>query len=79
MSEEGQVKDVFDQPVIKDSNRLKAKRVKEEKTRLHIYITEKAIARIDEKAEELGLTRSGCLQMLIHFGLNNMKTKDFIS
>ena len=58
-------KEPFEAPAVK------VKREKVAKERLHIYITEDSIQRVDEKAHELGLDRSPCIQVLINYALNN--------
>ena len=63
------VKDPNDLPVGK---RERKKREKVAKERVHIYISEDSLGRIDQKADELGLDRSPCIQMLINIGLNNL-------
>ncbi len=68
---EGEIKGVFDNPLKKT---IKKKRAKLKKERLHIYLTSESVERTDEKAEEMGLNRSTCIQVLINFGLNNLKT-----
>jgi len=52
----------------------KVKKVRKKKQRIHIYIHEDAIAGVDQKAEELGLDRSPCIQLLIRIGLNNLQS-----
>ena len=74
MSNDTEVKGPFDKPVGK-----RKKREKVVKERVHIYISEGSLERIDTKAKELGLDRSPCIQMLINYALNNLKTIPFES
>ena len=60
----------FDSPIDK-----KEKIRKEKKERIHIYISTSSIGRVDEKASELGLDRSPCIQMLINTALNSIDAK----
>lgn len=69
-----EVKDPNDLPV----GKKKRKRVKVAKERVHIYISNDSLTRIDEKAKELGLDRSPCIQVLINFALNNLKTTPLV-
>lgn len=63
------MKGPFDAP---DSK--KEKRIKTPKLRIHIYISEGCLERIDEKAEELGIDdRSPCVQFLLNYALNILK------
>lgn len=48
----------------------KGKKKKVLKGRIHIYISDETLDRIDEKADELGLDRSPCIQMLLNVALN---------
>ena len=64
-------KEPFEAPVGKKERKKREKVVKE---RVHIYISEESIGRIDQKAEELGLDRSPCIQMLVNYALNNLQT-----
>lgn len=66
-------KEVFDSPAEKSEKRTR--REKKPKSRLHIYINDETIDQIDKKASEMGLNRSNCLQVLINFGLENLKMK----
>lgn len=61
----------FEAPVGKKERKTRERVVKE---RLHIYISEDSINRVDKKAEELGLDRSPCIQMLLNYALNNLQT-----
>lgn len=63
------LKDPNDLPVGKKERK---KREKVAKERVHIYISEDSLGRIDTKATELGLDRSPCIQMLINIGLNSL-------
>ena len=65
-------KEVFDEPTTKGK---RVRRPKHPKSRLHIYINDDTIDKIDQKAVEMGLNRSNCLQVLINFGLDNLKMK----
>lgn len=65
-------KEVFDSPAAKAK---KVRREKKPKSRLHIYINDETISQIDQKANEMGINRSNCLQVLINFGLENLKMK----
>ena len=65
-------KEVFDSPAEKIK---KVRREKKPKSRLHIYIHDETIDQIDRKASEMGLNRSNCLQVLINFGLENLKMR----
>jgi|APGre2960657423_1045063.scaffolds.fasta_scaffold187811_2 hypothetical protein len=64
-------KEVSEKPI----RTTRVRRVKKPKSRLHIYIIDETIDRIDNKATEMGLNRSNCLQVLINFGLDNLKMK----
>lgn len=61
----------FEAPVGKKERKTRERVVKE---RLHIYVSNVCIKRVDEKAEELGLDRSPCIQMLLNYALNNLQT-----
>lgn len=70
----------FDSPLDKKDIAKMDKVKKEKKERIHIYISSGSIKKVDEKALELGLDRSPCIQMLINTALNsldslNSKTK----
>lgn len=41
------------------------------KERIHIYLREDDITRVEQKAKELGLDRSPCIQLLINTALNS--------
>ena len=64
-------KEPFEAPVGKKERKTRERVVKE---RLHIYVSDVCIKRVDEKAEELGLDRSPCIQMLLNYALNNLQT-----
>lgn len=51
--------------------KIKGKKKKVLKGRVHIYISDETLVKIDEKADELGLDRSPCIQMLLNIALNN--------
>ena len=68
----GRAREPFEAPLGRKDQKKRSEKVVKE--RLHIYISEKCIGRIDQKAEELGLDRSPCIQMLLDYALNNMKT-----
>jgi hypothetical protein len=56
----------------KPANKIaKIKKVK--KGRVHIYISEDSLIKIDNKAKELGLDRSPCIQLLINIALKSGK------
>jgi hypothetical protein len=57
--------------------KAKKKRLKQNKQRLHIYLSEECINRIDMKSSEFDLDRSPCIQMLLNYALNNMKKAKF--
>lgn len=44
-----------------------------EKERLHIYLSTLCIGRVDEKAKDLGLERSQCIQTLLNYALNSLQ------
>jgi len=62
-----EVKDPFAAPVKKD--RKPRKKIKKE--RLHIYLTEEAIKMIDDKAEQIGCSRSITIQIMLNFSIKN--------
>jgi len=62
----------FEAPIGRKDRKKRSEKVIKE--RLHIYISGECIGRIDLKAEELGLDRSPCIQMLLNYALNNIKT-----
>lgn len=65
-----EVKDPFESPADK---KAKVKRVKIKKERLHIYLTDETIEKLDEAAEEIGQSRSVCVQLLLKYALNNFR------
>jgi hypothetical protein len=70
------VKDPFDAPVKKD--RKPRKKIKKE--RVHIYLTEEAINIIDDKADQIGQSRSVTIQLMLNFALKNFsKIPDIIN
>jgi hypothetical protein len=72
-----QVKEPFDAPIDKKERKPRRKIKKE---RLHIYVSEETRDSIDEKAEQIGYSRSVCIQMLITYALNNFsKIPNFIN
>jgi hypothetical protein len=67
---EEQLKGPFDAP----DSKTKEKRVKIPKARIHIYISQGCIDKVDEKAVELGIDdRSPCVQFLLNYALNMLK------
>lgn len=64
----------FDSPLDKKDIAKMDKVKKEKKERIHIYISTGSIERVDEKALELGLDRSPCIQMLINTALNSLNS-----
>ncbi len=60
---------VFNPPVDKNHKEKRKKIVKE---RLHIYLSESTINKVDERATEFGLSRSNFIAMLINYGLNKV-------
>ncbi len=71
MGNDTEPKEIYDAPVGK-SERKKRDKVKKE--RIHIYITSDSIERIDVYAEELGLDRSPCIQMLLNTSLKDLES-----
>ncbi len=63
-----EVKEPFDAPIPKKE---KKPRKKIKKERLHIYLTEEAINLIDERADQIGQSRSITIQLLLNFALRN--------
>jgi len=65
-----ELKGPFDAP----DSKIKEKRIKVPKLRIHIYISEGCLDRVDEKAAELGMDdRSPCVQFLLNYALNALK------
>lgn len=72
-----EVKEPFDSPVDKKERKTRRKIKKE---RLHIYVSEETRDSIDQKAEQIGYSRSVCIQMLINYALVNFnKIPNFIN
>ena len=73
MGSDKQPKEPFEAPVAKEK---KKKREKVKKERIHVYLSQDCIDKIDEKAAEIGLDRSPCIQMLCHTALKKMNNKN---
>ena len=73
MSKATDPKEPFEAPVGKQDRK---KREKVKKVRVHIYVSEDSLDKIDNKAEELGLDRSPCIQMLLNVGLNHLESSN---
>lgn len=72
-----EVKEPFDAPVPKKQRKPRRKIKKE---RVHIYLTEEAINLIDDKAEEIGQSRSVTIQLMLNFAIKNfMKIPNVIN
>ena len=65
--------DVFEPPVEKYvRNKLSGRKKKVKKERVHIYITQECLQRVDEKDAELGeIGRSPTIQLLLNTALND--------
>ena len=65
--------DVFEPPVEKYvRNKLSGRKKKVKKERVHIYITQECLQRVDEKDMELGeIGRSPTIQLLLNTALND--------
>ena len=61
------LREPFDAPLGKKERK---KRDKIPKERVHIYLTTDSLDRVDEKAKDLGLDRSPCIQVMLNFALN---------
>ena len=70
----GKDREPFDIPT--ENKRIyNKKKNKPLKLRLHIYLTRDCLDKVDEVADELGLDRSPCLQMLINVALKKVSKK----
>jgi hypothetical protein len=72
-----ETKGPFEAPIDKKKARKTRERIV--KGRIHIYISEECLNRVDDKSEELGLDRSPCIQMLLNFALNNLQTMPLVA
>lgn len=72
-----ETKGPFEAPTNKKKERKTRERIV--KGRIHIYISEECLDRVDSKAAELGLDRSPCIQMLLNYALNNLKTMPLVA